>query len=118
MGASAGSGGAGLLLFETLLALVGVCLLAVVVLRWAAGRGLGVAGRGRAIAVLDRVALDARRSIVVVRVPGRLLLLGVGENGAPTLLTELDEGAWPAEEAPSPSEFRNLLAKIRGPRTD
>mgnify|MGYP000946430947 CR=1 FL=1 len=111
MGGSAGSGGVGLLLFETFLALVGVCLLAVVVLRWAAGRGLGAAGRGRAIAVLDRVALDARRSIVVVRVPGRLLLLGVGEGGAPTLLTELDEGAWPAEEPPAPSEFRKLLGK-------
>jgi flagellar biogenesis protein FliO len=78
---------------RTLLALAGVCLLAWVVLRMLAQRGFGRAlprGGPSRVEVLERVPLDARRALYVVRADGRVLLLGLGESGAPVLVTELD----------------------------
>ena len=85
--------------FETMLTLLGVCLLAVVSLKWLAKRGVGVGQKGTEMSVLDRMPLDARRSLVIVRVREQTLLLGLGESGAPTLLAELRRG-----------DFREALA--------
>lgn len=90
-------GGYGVALLQSLLALVAVCILAWVVLRWSAKAGLG--GGGRHLEVLERLALDHRRGVVLVRAGGRVLLLGVGENAAPTLLTELDPKDVPRDAA-------------------
>jgi flagellar biogenesis protein FliO len=76
--------------FETMLTLLGVCLLAVVSLKWLAKRGIGVGTKSTEMSVLDRIPLDARRSLVLVEVRGRTLLLGLGESGAPTMLAEMD----------------------------
>jgi flagellar biosynthetic protein FliO len=92
-------GGYGVALLQSLLALVAVCILAWVVLRWSAKAGLGLGGRGEHLEVVERLALDHRRSVVVVRVGKRLMLLGVGENAAPTLLAELEPSELPRGEA-------------------
>jgi flagellar biogenesis protein FliO len=46
-----------------------------------------------ALRVVGRVALSPRHSIFLVRAGGRVLLIGAGTQGAPTLLGELDEDA-------------------------
>lgn len=104
-------GGYGVALVQSLLALVAVCVLAWVVLRMGAKAGLGI-GRGEHLEVVERMALDARRSVVVVRVGKRMLLLGVGEGAAPQLLTELDPRELPA----SPRANVSFLEVLRRPR--
>ena len=83
--------GYGMVLLQAVLALVAVCLLAWVVLRWAAKLGVGRVSKSGDIEVLERVALDARRSIFLVRVRDQVLLLGVGDGAAPSFLGELEE---------------------------
>ena len=78
---------------RTLLALAGVCALAWFGLRVLARRGFGGAGKGAAAAavrVLARVPLESRKSLYVIRAGDRVLLIGTGEAGPPTLLAELD----------------------------
>lgn len=96
---------------QSLLALVAVCILAWVVLRWSAKAGLGI-GRGEHLEVIERMALDARRSVVVVRVGKRMLLLGVGEQAAPSLITELDPAELPRQQTAKVS-FLDVLRKRR-----
>jgi flagellar protein FliO/FliZ len=85
-------GGYGLALLQTLLALAAVCVLAWVVLRWAAQRGLGLVGGGGArVQVMERVPLDARRTLWLVKAGGKVLLLGAGDGASPNLLAELRE---------------------------
>ena len=71
---SGAPGGYGVALLQTLLALGAVSILAWVVLRWSARRGLGV-GRGRRVKVLERTPLDGRRALYLVSVGDRVLLL-------------------------------------------
>jgi len=73
------------MLLSTTVALAFVCALAVGALRLLGPRR----GSGRGMRVVSRLALDARRSLYVVEVGGRCLLLGAGD-GPLTLLTELD----------------------------
>jgi flagellar biogenesis protein FliO len=75
-------------LLQAALALVVVALLAVVCLRWLARRGWG-RNRGTLVEVEERVALDARNSLMVVRVEGRRLLLATHHAGPARLVTEL-----------------------------
>ncbi|MFK7984536.1 MAG: flagellar biosynthetic protein FliO [Sandaracinaceae bacterium] len=103
-------GGYGVSLLQTLLALAAVCILAWVVLRWSAKRGLNL-GTGR-IKVLERTRLDGRRALYLVEVGDRVLLVGAGEGGAPALLAEFD----PAELPPAPegpSSVADLVARWR-----
>jgi flagellar biosynthetic protein FliO len=111
-------GGYGVALLQTLLALAAVCILAWVVLRWGARRGLGVGGTGGAVRVIERVALDPRRALYVVQVGERVLLLGTGDGAAPALLTELDPGALPARAEPrgAGALFRDAFRRARGSR--
>lgn len=81
-------GGYGASLFQAVLALLGICVLAWVLLRFGAKAGLGL-GRGRRIQVLERTPLDGRHSVALVKVDGRVFLLGLG-GGSPTLIQELD----------------------------
>lgn len=111
---STAPGGYGVALLQTLLALAAVCILAWVVLKWSARRGLGL-GRGGRVRVIERVPLDGRRSLYLVEIGERVLLIGAGEGGAPALLAELD----PAELPPAPerpASLAELVAKLRGDR--
>lgn len=88
--AGTGGGGYGELLASSLIVLVVVCVLALVVVRLAR-KYLG-APRGSALGLLDvvaRVPLEPRRSLYVVEVAGKALLVGTSEMGL-TVLTELD----------------------------
>lgn len=92
---SAGAGlGTNILLdlLRTLLALAGVCLLAWVGARWLASRGFGVpqSGPTASVRVLRRIALEPRKSLYLVQAGKRVLLIGTGEGGPPSLLAELD----------------------------
>jgi flagellar biosynthetic protein FliO len=87
------SGAYGELLATSLLVLVGVCVLAFVLVR-VARRYLG-APRGAGAGMLDvvaRVPLEPRRSLYVVEVAGKALLVGTSEMGL-TVLSELDRDA-------------------------
>jgi len=84
-------------LVTTLLALVVVCALAYVLLRWLASRGLGGLRRGEHLQVIERVPLDFKNALYVVRGRGRTWLVATGEGSAPRLLTELDPTANEAE---------------------
>lgn len=112
-------GGYGVALLQTLLALGAVCVLAWVVLRWTARRGLGL-GAGRRVKVMERVPLDGRRALYLVEVGGRVLLLGAGDSSAPAVLAELDPADLP-ELPEGAAGFGELVAKLRGaksPETD
>jgi flagellar biogenesis protein FliO len=84
---------------RTLLALLGVCALAWLVLSVLARRGIGTGlgpgwrlggGQlGRRVQVLERITLSPKRQLYLVRADQRVLLLGIGEGGAPALITEL-----------------------------
>lgn len=86
---------------QALLALAAVSVLAWVVLRWA-GRSGALLGGGRRIRVLERVPLEPRRSLYLVAVGDRVLLLGAGDAGPPAVLAELDPGELPALEEGGP----------------
>ena len=106
------SGGYGVMLLQTVLALLAVCILAWVVLRWAAKKSLGL-GSGQQIRVIERVVLDVGRTLYLVEVGGKVLLLGAGEGASPTLISELDA----AEVDMTPEEktsFADVLTKLRG----
>lgn len=107
-------GGYGAALLQALLALAAVCLLAWVVLRWLARRGFGGAstGGGR-IEVIERISLDARRSLYLVRVGERVWLLGAGEGAAPTALAELaPEDVPPLEEEARGRSFSEVIERL------
>ena len=79
----------GAYLLSTTLALAVVCALAVGLLK-ALGRKRPEAGAR--LRVIERLPLEARRSLYLVEAGGRHLLVGVGD-GAMTTLAELDPAA-------------------------
>ncbi len=105
--------GYGAALLQSLLALFAVCILAWVVLRWAAQRNVGL-GTGKRIRVLERVPLDARRQLYLVEVGDKVLLIGAGDGAAPRLISEVDASALPEVEAPKGAGFAQILARLRG----
>jgi flagellar protein FliO/FliZ len=108
--------GYGVALLQTLVSLAAVCILAWVVLRWGAKRGLGALGQGKRIKVIEKVPLDARRSLYLVEVGGKVLLVGSGESGALSLLTELDPTTLPELPEPKPQSFADVLKRLAGKR--
>lgn len=87
-------------LLSTLLALVAIAALAYVGLRWLAAKGFGTGRGGEHVQVLERVPLDFKNALYVVRASGRTWLIGTGERGAPRLLTELPSNS-PAPPIPT-----------------
>lgn len=83
--------GYGVYLFQTILALAAVCLLAYVALRFGLKRlyGVGRGGERNILRVVERLPLDPRRSLYLVEVAGRYVLLGTSESGV-SFLTEVD----------------------------
>jgi flagellar protein FliO/FliZ len=107
--------GYGWLLLRALLALAAVCLLAYVVLKFLGKRVYGAAAGGGLMRVVARLPLEPRRSLYLVEVAGRYLLVGLGENGAPTTLAEIDAATVTASApaAPSPSFLEVLRGRLR-----
>ncbi|MEI8254502.1 MAG: flagellar biosynthetic protein FliO [Deltaproteobacteria bacterium] len=118
-----GTTGFGVQLFRSALALVGVCVTAWLVLRWMAQRGYGAAGGARNLRVIERVALDARKSICLVEAGSRVFLVGASEQSLTTLaeLSRDDLKALPARDRDGagaaqggrPASFAAVLARIR-----
>jgi len=94
-------------LVETLVTLFGVCAIAFAVLYGA--RRLGVGRPTGGIELIGQLPLDARRSIVLVRVGAQVLIVGVGEAGF-TKLGETDVASLPPREA-APAPFADVLAR-------
>jgi flagellar biogenesis protein FliO len=71
---------------------------------------------GGRVRVLERIALEPRRALYVVKVGERVLLLGAGDGGSPTLITEIDPATLPPEEARKPTGevFRDVLGRLTG----
>lgn len=108
--------GYGWALLKMLGALLLVCVLAYLVLRFArrpAARGAG------AVRVVERCPLSARHSLWVVEVGGRCLLLGTSDapGGPVCKLAELDGTQLPPREpAPRARSFWEILQRGRGAR--
>jgi flagellar biogenesis protein FliO len=78
-------------LVRTLLALGGVCILLWLATRWFARRRMGPAAKyDAAVRVLRRIPLDRRKHLHLVRVADRVLLIGTGDSGPPSLIADLD----------------------------
>lgn len=75
---------------RTLIALIGVCALAWVVLTWVSRRGLGGSRADGRLRLLGRLALGPRRQLYLVQADARVFLIGAGESGPLALIAELD----------------------------
>ncbi len=101
-------------LVETFVTLLVVCAVAFVVLYGARKMGMGRSSGG--IELVGRLPLDARRSIVLVRVGAQVFLVGVSDGG----FTKLGELAASDLPAPSPADasanggFALALARVLG----
>jgi flagellar protein FliO/FliZ len=102
-------------LLETFVTLLAVCAVAVVVLYGARRMGMGRSSGG--IELVGRLPLDARRSIVLVRVGAQVFLVGVADGG----FTKLGELAASDVPSPPPSEtgsgtggFAATLSRVLG----
>ncbi|MCG8554962.1 MAG: flagellar biosynthetic protein FliO [Proteobacteria bacterium] len=94
---------------KALLALLGVCALALFVLRLAARYGLGRQGEGHYLKLRERLPLGPKQAVYLVEAGRRLLLIGIGANGAPSLLAQLParelesgQGNGPLDDAERP----------------
>lgn len=115
------------------LPLLGMLLSVVVILylaywvtrRVAMGSGAGTGAAGNNIRVYDRLALGQNKSLVIVRVGVRWLVLGVADEQI-TLVTELSEEEsriWrqprPGGEKAVPPRFADILSDaLRGKKHD
>lgn len=105
------------LLVTSLVVLAGVCVAAFALVRLV-GR-LTMTGRARGahlLGVVARLPLEPRRSLYVVEVAGKTLLVGTSEMGL-SLLSELDGGEVRARAAARPSFGELVRAAWLGRRT-
>jgi flagellar biogenesis protein FliO len=115
----AGTGGFATQLVRTSVALIVVCVAAFWLVRYAAQRGLlGAQSRAKHLSVIDKIALDAKRSVHLVRVGKRVLVLGASDEGLRSLgelsLDELgleDDGA-PQEDGDRRSATKRSFAEV------
>ena len=82
-------GGYGELLVSSVVVLGVVCVVAWVIVRFGARWIVGARGRARGMDVVARLPLEPRRSLYVVEVAGKTLLVGTSEMGL-NVLSELD----------------------------
>lgn len=80
---------------QALLALLGVCALAVLAIRFTASRFPRLGLAQGPVRVQQRITLEPRRTLYLVRIGPRLLLLGFGETQGPVLLAEIDPQSIP-----------------------
>jgi len=105
--------GYGELLVGSLLVLGLICVVAFVIVRIGTRRLWGGRGGG-VLDVVARMPLEPRRSLYVVEVAGKTLLVGTSEMGL-SVLSELDaERVRTDLERPSPRSFADALRAIVG----
>jgi flagellar protein FliO/FliZ len=98
-------------LVETFVTLLAVCAVAFAVLYGA--RRLGMGRSSGSIELVGRLPLDARRSIVLVRVGAQVFLVGVADGGF-TKLGELPASEVPVPPAAEPGGFALALSRALG----
>jgi flagellar biosynthetic protein FliO len=79
------------MLVQTIFMLAFICALAYIVVRLLKRFG-GAPASSNLIEIIDRVALDQRKGLYVIKVTGRYLLIGTSDNGV-QLIGELDADA-------------------------
>ncbi len=77
--------GYGALLLRMVIGLGAVCLIAVLALKYGLARFAPAANDSGKLEVIDRLSLEPRRSIVVVRVAGQAVVVGMSDAGMQTL---------------------------------
>lgn len=77
------------MLLQTIFALAAVCGLAYVIFRVILPGLQVIPNQNGMVRVVERVGLDAKRSLVVVEVAGKWIVLGVSDNGV-NMVCELD----------------------------
>jgi flagellar biogenesis protein FliO len=102
-------------LLETLVTLVAVSALAWVLL--VSARKFGVGRASGAIRLVGKLPLDARRSIVLVKVGSQVLVVGVGDGGF-TKLGEVPASEIPAETEMPSSSFAEVIARALKKKDD
>jgi flagellar biosynthetic protein FliO len=109
----AGTTGFGVQLFQSAIALVGVCFAAWFVLRWMARRGYGTS-TNRNLRVIERVMLEPRRSVYLLEAGKRVFLVGSSDQSVTTLaeLSRDDLSVKPEPQSEQKS-FADVLARIR-----
>jgi flagellar biosynthetic protein FliO len=112
-------GGYGELLVSSMVVLVLVCVVAWLVVRYGGRFIAGARGRSRGMDVLARLPLEPRRSLYVVEVAGKTLLVGTSEMGL-SVLSELDGERVRADVARGgggglAAAFRAVLGRKRPP---
>jgi flagellar protein FliO/FliZ len=98
-------------LVETVITLALVCGAAFGVLYGARRLGLGRATGP--IALVGQLPLDARRSVYLVKIGEKVLVVGTAEGGM-VKLGEIDAKDVPAPEAAPTRSFAEVLAGLRG----
>lgn len=91
-------------------------------LRWLKARRPGPPAGERPLEILSAISLGTRRQAVLLRVSGRVLLLGLGEGGVRTLGrfsgVEADELIARAGRGPHPFQLRFFEARRRAEATE
>jgi flagellar biogenesis protein FliO len=101
---------------ETVVTLLAVCLFAFLLLYGA--RRVGVGRATGALELVGRLPIDARRSVVLVKVAEQVLVVGVSEAGL-TKLGEVPAASLPPAPPPPEGGFAAILrAKKNGGSTD
>src|SRR5690349_20544480 len=105
--------GYGEMLVGSLLVLALVCVAAWLIVRVCARRFWGGRGRGGVLDVIARVPLEPRRSLYVVEVAGKTLLVGTSEMGM-SVLSELDGEVLRADlaERPAARSFADAIRAV------
>lgn len=78
-----------LMLLQTFIALGIVCGLAILIFRYVLPRLHTMRAANSMVRIVDRTALDARKSLYVIEIAGRWMLVGSSEAGV-QLISELD----------------------------
>ena len=86
------------MLIQTLIALAVVCGLAYLLFRIVLPRFTFTGSANSMVRIVDRVSIDARKSLLIVEVADKWLLIAVSDNGVQTV-AELDAAAAKAAEA-------------------
>ncbi len=105
--------------FGTLFAIIAILFLAFISTKYI-GKYTGLkkfAGKSRYMAVIDQILLGQDASAAIVKVSGRVFLLGITQHEV-TLLADLSEdrlSALPQGDEPSGSgiDFKEIIGKIR-----
>jgi flagellar biosynthetic protein FliO len=94
---------------QTAVTLVGIAILAWLVITF--GRRVGLPKDEGTLRLRGRLALDARRSVYLVEVGDKVLVLGAGEGGI-SKLAELPGNALPERQAAPQLSFSEVLARV------